>query len=135
MNRREMLLGTALALVATKANADAPKANGPAKMDLANAASRCAAAASACLSHCLSMFASGDSSMSACARAVSDLGPTTQALAILAADGSRYTTALANLVADIAKDCKAECDKHAAMPPCKACADSCAALLAVLAKK
>ncbi len=140
MNRRELLIGAGLALTATaRALADkptmSPAAAAAARLaGVAAAASHCVPVARACLNHCLEMFAGGNASMSGCARAVMDLAPAVEALAAIASTPSRHAAPLAKVVAEIAKDCKAECDKHLAMGPCKACADSCAALLAEIAK-
>jgi Cys-rich four helix bundle protein (predicted Tat secretion target) len=132
MNRREMLtIAAAAAALASDKRADA--APPPAKTDdaaIAAAANNCAAAAEGCLRHCITMLSSGNTSMAACAKAVTDMGPAARALAAIAAGGSAHVGALAAVVAQIAKDCKAECDKHPAMAPCKACADSCGALIA-----
>jgi Cys-rich four helix bundle protein (predicted Tat secretion target) len=138
MNRRDMLVGAGLALVATassRALADKPK---PAPVGgssgLTAAAAHCEQAAQACLRHCLQMLSAGDTSMAGCAKAVADLIPAVHALAAISAGSSRHVGPLAKVVGEIAKDCKAECDKHATMPPCKACGDSCAALLAEIGK-
>ena len=106
--------------------------SGPA--GLTAAAESCVRASHACLHHCLEMLATGNASMAACAKTVSDLIPTSQALTALSAGGSAHTAALAAVVAAIAKACKAECDKHLAMGPCKACSESCAALIAEVGK-
>ncbi len=135
MNRREMLVGAGLAIAAVAtARADKPKAPAAPSAGLTVAAANCSRIAQACLRHCLAMLATGNGSMGGCAKAVADLIPAVDALAAIAAGGSRHVAPLAKLVAEIAKDCKAECDKHATMEPCKACADSCAALLAEIAK-
>jgi len=96
---------------------------------IAAAANACAAAAEACLRHCLAMLSSGNTSMSGCAKAVADLGPAARALAAIAPGNSAHVGALAAVVEQFAKDCKAECDKHLTMAPCKACAESCATLI------
>jgi len=134
MNRRELLIGAGLAVAATTTRAFADKTKpAPASGGLAAAAAHCEQAAQACLRHCLAMLPS-DASMQGCAKTVADLLPAVSALAAIAAGSSRHVAPLAKVVGEIAKDCKAECDKHASMPPCKACADSCAALLAEIAK-
>jgi Cys-rich four helix bundle protein (predicted Tat secretion target) len=134
MNRRQLLVGALALGAASRAVAD-PKKAAPSTSGtgLAAAAAHCEQAAQACLRHCLAMLAS-DSSMAACGKAVADLVPAAAALAALASGSSRHTAALAKVVADVAKDCKAECDKHSGMAPCKACGDSCATLIAEIAK-
>ena len=134
MNRRQLLVGALALGVASRAVADSKKTVASSMgSGLAGAASHCEQAAQACLRHCLAMLAT-DSSMAACAKAVADLIPSVAALAALASGSSRHTAALARVVADVAKDCKTECDKHPGMAPCKACGDSCAALLAEISK-
>jgi Cys-rich four helix bundle protein (predicted Tat secretion target) len=138
MHRRDLLVGAGLALAATAASralADKPKpapASGGA--GLTAAAAHCEQAAQACLRHCLQMFGAGDTSMASCAKTVADLLPAVTALAAIAPGGSRHVGPLAKVVGEISKDCKAECDKHPTMAPCKACGDSCAALMAEIAK-
>ena len=137
MKRRDLLIGAGLALAtASKALAEKIKPVAPAAIPggLAVAASNCSRIGQACLRHCLAMLATGNGSMGGCAKAVSDLIPAVDALAAIAAGGSRHVGALAKLVGEIAADCKAECDKHPMMGPCKACADSCAALIGEIAR-
>src|SRR5688572_13717637 len=115
MNRREMIVGTGVAVaaaVATRALADkpAPKPVAPAAGGLATAATNCSRLAQACLRHCLAMLATGNPSMGPCSKAVADLIPAVDALAALAAGSSKHLPAFAKVVGEIAKDCKAECD-------------------------
>ena len=138
MKRRELLIGTGMALAAV-ASASADKAVAKSVPSapsggLTVATASCVRVAQACLRHCLAMLSTGNPSMAGCAKAVADLIPAVEALGAIAAGGSRHVSPLAKVVAEIAKDCKAECDKHATMEPCKACGDSCAALLAEIAK-
>ena len=133
MNRRELLVGAgALALAATAHAAppkDKPAEGGGA---LGDAAVDCQKKAEACLTHCLNMFAAGDTSMAACAAAVRETIATSAALATLAAAGSKHAKALAKVCADVCKDCEAECRKHQAkMPVCRECADACAKMIQV----
>ncbi len=137
MKRRELLVGAGLALAAiTQAKADKPvtKPAASAGGGLTVATAQCTRVAQACLRHCLAMLATGNPSMAGCAKAVADLIPAASALGAVAAGGSRHVAPLAKVVGEIAKDCKAECDKHPAMAPCKECGESCAALIAEIAK-
>jgi len=137
MKRRDLLVGAGLALAATSralADKTKPVAPSPIPGGLAVAANNCSRIAQACLRHCLAMLATGNGSMGGCAKAVSDLIPAVDALAAIAAGGSRHVATLAKVVGEIAQDCKAECDKHPTMAPCKACADSCAALIGEIAR-
>lgn len=135
MKRRELLVGAGLALAAiTQAKADKPATKPAAAGGLTAATAQCTRVAQACLRHCLAMLATGNPSMGGCAKAVTDLIPAVEALGAIAAGGSRHVAPLAKVVGEIAKDCKAECDKHVAMAPCKECGESCAALIAEIAK-
>ncbi|MEO6953428.1 MAG: four-helix bundle copper-binding protein [Polyangia bacterium] len=136
MKRRDLLVGAGVVLAAVAANRAeaAPSAAKPSSGSLVLAANSCVRASQACLRHCLDMLATGNVAMAACAKSVADLIPASEALAAIAAGSSRHTAALAAVVGQIARDCKAECDKHLAMGPCKACAESCAALIAEVGK-
>ncbi len=144
MNRRELLSlagGVGAVMLAGKqvlaAGAAAPPAAKPndANQALAAAAAACVNSGSACLQHCLSSLASGDTMMAACSRAVVDMLAQTRALVDLANAGSKHLKAAAKVASDIAKDCEADCRKHQAMSPtCKKCGDDCAALIAACAK-
>jgi Cys-rich four helix bundle protein (predicted Tat secretion target) len=131
MNRRELLVGAgAIALASAAAHAAPPKAEGG--NALADAAVDCQKKAEACLTHCLMMFAGGDTSMAACAAAVRETIATSAALATLAAAGSKHVKALGKVCADVCKDCEIECRKHAAkMAVCRECADACAKMIQV----
>lgn len=133
LNRRDLIAmaGAAIALSAADRASATPSPVGKAdNAAIAAAAGSCATAAEACLRHCIAMLSSGNPSMSGCAKAVADLGPAARALAAIAPGGSTHVAALAAVVGQIAKDCKTECEKHLSMAPCKACAESCATLIA-----
>ena len=135
MNRRELLVGAGALAVAAAAHA-APK-DKPAESanPLLDAALDCQKKAEACLTHCLTMLGNGDSSMAACAVAVRETLATSRALATLAAAGSKHLKELARVCAAVCKDCEAECKKHAdKMVPCKECGESCARMIAEVAK-
>lgn len=134
MNRREMIIGTIAGGVALAATARAEKPTAAPGAGLLPAATRCEQAARACLQHCITMLSSGNTSLGPCARSVADLLPVVNALSALAANGSKHLAGFGKATGEIVRDCKAECDKHLTMAPCKACADACGALLAELAK-
>jgi Cys-rich four helix bundle protein (predicted Tat secretion target) len=137
MNRRELIVGGIAGGIAGLALADKARAEKPTPAPgagLLAAATRCEQAARACLQHCITMLSSGNTALGPCARAVSDLLPAVNALVALAANASKNLSSFAKATGEIVKDCKAECDKHPTMPPCKACADACGALLAEIAK-
>jgi len=132
MNRRDWLVGAgavALAAAAHAAPKDKPAQEGN---PLVDATFDCQKKAEACLTHCMTMFAAGDTSMAACAAAVRETIATSGALATLAAAGSKHAKALAKVCADVCKDCEAECRKHQAkMAVCRECADACAKMIQV----
>jgi Cys-rich four helix bundle protein (predicted Tat secretion target) len=136
MNRRDLLVGAgAVALTAAAAKA-APKEKGaPEGNPLIDAIFDCQKKAEACLTHCMMMFASGDTSMAACAAAVRETIATSRALASLAAANSKHTKDLARVCSDVCKDCETECRKHQAkMAVCRECADACARMIQEVAR-
>jgi len=134
MDRRELLVGAGALALASIARG-APPAKAAAAPSLADAASECERKAEACLTHCLMMFGSGDTSMAACAAAVRETLATSHALATLAAANSKHAKELAQVCKAVCKDCEAECRKHEAkMPVCKECADACAKMIAAIDK-
>ena len=130
MNRRELLIGAAAVAVAATAKA-APKDKPAEPVNaLMDATVDCQKKAELCLTHCLAMFASGDTSMARCAAAVRETLATSRALETLAAANSKHLKELAKVCAEICKDCEAECRKHqATMTVCRDCADACAKMI------
>src|SRR3954469_1630848 len=107
MNRREWIVGAgavALASVAKAAPKDKPAAehhhDAPAG-GLVDATADCHKKAELCLSHCIGMLSTGDTSMAACAARVRDTLASSEALLALASAGSKYTKAMAKVCADI----------------------------------
>jgi Cys-rich four helix bundle protein (predicted Tat secretion target) len=139
MNRREWLLATGAMLAAAKAAA-APKGSEPHVHDspnagLVDAAADCEKKAQACLTHCLGMLSTGDTSMAACAATVRDTIASVQALGSLAAANSKHLKSMARTCSEICRDCEAECRKHQdKMQVCRECADACAAMIKEAAK-
>jgi Cys-rich four helix bundle protein (predicted Tat secretion target) len=135
MNRRDLIaISTALMAVSTRALAQASHADHhdlAASSPLSDAASNCVKAGLVCMDHCFQSFASGDTSLAACAREVDQMLSTCGTLAKLASVKSSYLPAMAKVALGVCQDCEAECrkheDKHAA---CKACAEACAACAA-----
>jgi Cys-rich four helix bundle protein (predicted Tat secretion target) len=130
-----MLLGAgAVALLATQAHAKDTKPSGPldkTSNPLLDAAADCEKHAQLCLTHCMSMFAAGDTSMAACAAAVRETLATTPALSVLAAASSKHLKEMAKVCAAVCKDCEAECRKHQdKMTVCRDCADACSRMIA-----
>jgi Cys-rich four helix bundle protein (predicted Tat secretion target) len=136
MNRRDWLVGAGAVALAAAAQAapkekPAPEGGNP----LLDATFDCQKKAEACLTHCMTMFAAGDTSMAGCAAAVRETIATSRALASLAAANSKHTKELAKVCADVCKDCEAECRKHQAkMSVCRECADACARMIQEIAR-
>jgi Cys-rich four helix bundle protein (predicted Tat secretion target) len=148
MNRREAILSTssvfvsaslgAIACGAQKAVAGAtagPQPVAAPSSDVAEASLQCVRTGLACKAHCVAMLTTGDTSMAACLRTVTEMLSLSEALAELASSGSPRTAALAKVSLDACRDCEAECRKHAGHHDvCKNCADACARTIAILSK-
>ncbi|MBX3185375.1 MAG: Csp1 family four helix bundle copper storage protein [Labilithrix sp.] len=131
--------GTAVAQNAPKAPPSPPAGGGHAHhggdASLADAAHACMAKGEACISHCIGMLVSGDTSMAGCMKAVHDMQAVMEGLAAAASSGSKHLPALAKVAAEFCKDCEAECRKHADKHAvCKECAEACARTVAACAK-
>ena len=142
MNRRELIAsagGAALVLAAGTASAD-EHMDHAAMMDhsgmamatpnagLIDTASICIKAGQACLAHCLSSFAAGDTSLAACATSVDQMLSVCATLEKLASAGSPRLPEMARLAMTVCLDCEKECRKHEMHhATCKACADACKA--------
>ncbi|MBZ9783765.1 four-helix bundle copper-binding protein [Pseudomonas sp. REP124] len=105
-------------------------ADGKSYANLIDSSSDCLKTGEACVAHCLVLLGEGDKEMAACAQSVSELLASCGALMKLASQGSKFTPAMARVVADVCASCETECRKHENKhEQCKACADSCAACL------
>jgi len=146
MNRREILVGAGAVLAAAAAHAQQKKAPPPAKpadphaghhggaSPLVDAAADCVKKGRVCLSHCLTLLGSGDTSVAGCAKSVNDMVALAEALVAVGGAGSKHTAALAKLTADVSRECEAECKKHADKHEvCKACMECCQRLVAAAA--
>lgn len=95
---------------------------------LVEAASKCVNTAQTCLSHCLMMFAKGDTTLAECARKVNELQAACTALLELTNMDSQYLSSYAKVTMQVCRDCEKECRKHAdEHEVCKACAEACLA--------
>lgn len=102
---------------------------------LTMAVAHCQLAGDACLAHCLDLLGGGDTSIVGCAKAVRDMLAVCGMISALAASSSPHLKAAAALCAAACRDCKAECDKHAAKhAECKACAEACDKVIAEASK-
>ena len=132
MNRRQVLSGVGVLAAAAAAvqQAHSGGSAGIANRALVGTASDCVSKGQVCLSHCHEMLATGDKSLGACAKSVSELLAVCGALLALAAQGAPSLPKLAAVGFDVCTRCEAECRKHVQHPPCKDCAEACAACAA-----
>jgi|GEM_PF-426397 len=111
---------------------DAPASAEAAGVDtaLVNTIADCIAAGRVCLSHCLRLLGSGDTSMADCSKAVSDMLAICQASESLAAANSKHLKALAKVCIDGCTDCAKACTPHVGHhAECKACKEACDATI------
>ena len=139
MNRRDLVTVGMSALAANAVMNHVAcatgSASGPAKATAASTganaafaarASACVAAGHACMRHCITKLAAGDTSLGQCAKLVDQMIALCQATGPLAEHGSPHLKDFAALCIKVCSDCKAECDKHAGHhAECKGCADAC----------
>ena len=140
INRRDVLLGVsgaALAgLVASPALAahheQAEHAHDatPKHRDLVLIAQACVGIGSMCLKHCLNLFATGDTSLSACAARIQEMNAVSEALGVLAAADSAQLKAFIPVCIAVHDACEAECRKHTHHPLCIETAEACAKVTA-----
>jgi Cys-rich four helix bundle protein (predicted Tat secretion target) len=98
---------------------------------LIEATNACVAVGGECLAHCLAMFGSGDTSLAACAKRVSEMMPVCRAVSTLATMNAERLGQFLGPCIDVCTDCEQECRKHADKHAiCKACADACARVVA-----
>ncbi|MGO8999220.1 MAG: four-helix bundle copper-binding protein [Polyangiaceae bacterium] len=148
MNRREALLNGSAMVVSASLGAIACGAPSAVAQSAASAAAGsagdgsvidvafdCQKKGEACVDHCVRMLVTGDTSMADCIVAVREMLPGTEALARLAATGSKHLPAAARLAIEVCEACEAACRKHAQVHAvCRECADSCARTIAACHK-
>jgi Cys-rich four helix bundle protein (predicted Tat secretion target) len=140
LGRRELLVGAAVAAAAVATlpgmagAAETPKASSADA--LATLAAICVQRGEECTSHCLSMFAAGDTSLAGCARSVHEMSAVCGALERLAWMDSTHLRSLSPVCAEVCDACEKECRKHAKEHAiCASCADACKDLAAALRKR
>ena len=102
---------------------------------LAAASGACVQAGNACLDHCLRLLADGDTSMGDCAKRVNDMLAVCEATARLSANNSEHLAALAKVCRDVCTACAKACTPHVGHhAECKACKESCDAMVAEAGK-
>ena len=95
-------------------------------MALVNTVADCIAAGQACLSHCIRLLSTGDTSMGDCAKAVNDMLAICRASESLAASGSKHLKGIAKLCIEACSDCAKACTPHVGHhAECKACKEAC----------
>jgi Cys-rich four helix bundle protein (predicted Tat secretion target) len=97
---------------------------------LIDAATKCGEVGEICRKHCIKLTAVGDVSIAECLRTVSAMLPICAAVAALAGQDAKRLKDLVKVCADACADCEAECRRHEFHHrECKACAESCAAMV------
>jgi Cys-rich four helix bundle protein (predicted Tat secretion target) len=93
---------------------------------LALEAADCAVKGELCLSHCIELLSTGDTSLGECAKLTVEMVAICKATATMASINSKYLKATAKLAADICNACAEECKKHAEHhATCKVCMEAC----------
>ncbi|MDJ0514499.1 MAG: Csp1 family four helix bundle copper storage protein [Methyloceanibacter sp.] len=132
-NRRELLVGAALAGLAAPLAGSALAADGhehhahhgPHHPELTKLALDCVGLGEACVAHCIKLMGTGDTSLTDCLIAVNAMLPMCATLARYAASDAKRLNELAAVCIDVCDDCAKECEKHPEHAECKACGDAC----------
>jgi Cys-rich four helix bundle protein (predicted Tat secretion target) len=102
---------------------------------LLDAAIECVKRGQDCVSHCIALLGSGDTSMAGCAVASRDMLAGMEALAALASSRSKRLPEIARALVKLCEDCVQQCAPHADKhPACKACHDACKRTIEVVGK-
>ncbi len=154
MNRRDAILSTgsmvvsasisALACGGRPADAQTP-ANNNSKVapppttggdnGILAAAHDCMLKGDACLSHCLDLLGTGDTSMKDCSHSVRLMNAMMVGLAAAAAANSPRLSELAKVAMKFCQDCEAACKPHAGHhATCRECMEACQRTIAACAK-
>lgn len=140
IKRRDVLLGVSGAALAGLAASPALAAHHeqaehvhdatPKHRALVLTAQACVGVGAMCLKHCLNMFATGDTSLSACAARIQEMDAMSEALGVLAAADSAQLKAFMPVCIAVHEACEAECRKHTHHPLCIETAEACAKVTA-----
>lgn len=143
LHRRELLLVGAGAVMAKaltvttacagtnaekKAPADLapPPTSTPAAGDFAAIVAECSRVGQVCMQHCITLLASGDTSMAACMKTVHEMLAVCQGTEVLALAGSSHLAQAAALCKAVCESCEAACKIHAGHHrECGDCAAAC----------
>ncbi len=93
-------------------------------------AQACVGVGAMCLKHCLNLFATGDTSLSACAARLQEMSAVSEALGGLAAADSAHLKAFMPVCIAVHEACEEECRKHTHHPVCIETAEACAQVTA-----
>lgn len=138
LNRRAILTKTGFLLAAgavSKVLADehtphtehAHHHDGGAHTAIIAAVAACGDKGQACLSHCLSLFRAGDTSVADCAWWVEQMLPTCATLSRLLSLESPHIKTYAKICIAVCEDCEKACRQHADQhTACRACGEACA---------
>ncbi|MCY4390122.1 MAG: hypothetical protein OXC18_23735 [Desulfurellaceae bacterium] len=140
IKRRDVLLGVSgaalaglvasPALAAQHEQAEHVHDATPKHRDLVLVAQACVGIGSMCLKHCLNLFVTGDTSLSACAARIQEMNAVSEALGVLAAADSAQLKAFIPVCIAVHDACEAECRKHTHHPLCMETAEACAKVTA-----
>ena len=140
IKRRDVLLGVpgaalaglaaSPALAAHHEQAEHARDATPKHRALVLAAQACVGVGAMCLKHCLNLFATGDTLLSACAARIQEMNAVSDALGVLAAADSAQLKAFIPVCIAVHDVCEEECRKHAHHPLCIETAEACAAVTA-----
>jgi len=140
IKRRDVLLGVSGAALAGLVASPALAAHHehtehthdatPKHRTLVLAAQACVGVGAMCLKHCLNLFATGDTSLSACAARIQEMDAMSEALGVLAAADSAQLKAFIPVCMAVHDACEEECRKHTHHPLCIETAEACAKVTA-----
>ena len=140
IKRRDVLLGVSSAALAGLVASPALAAHheqaehahdaAPKHRTLVLAAQACVGIGAMCLKHCLNLFATGDTSLSACAARIQEMNAVSEALGVLAAADSAQLKAFVPACIAVHDACEQECRKHTHHPLCMETAEACATVTA-----
>ena len=141
IKRRDVLLGVSGAALAGLVASPALAAHheqaehtqhdaAPKHRELVLAAQACVGIGAMCLKHCLNLFATGDTSLSACAARIQEMNAVSEALGVLAAADSAQLKAFVPVCIAVHDACEQECRKHTHHPLCMETAEACAKVTA-----
>ncbi len=120
MNRRQLIIATATAVIAGTAIA-APAKEGSVVVEACYA---CMKTGELCLAMCNDMLGRGMTNVADCQKRVADMLTLCEAMGTMAARNTAPPArlkALATMCADTCRDCEKACRPNAAMAECKAC--------------